>query len=84
MRQWTAGFLTTIAALAGAATAQAAAIPASTLVGDFNAIIENNFFTTSDTEGNVLIGANRLLAPVQARVNRRFVDGACGPRAHPL
>jgi hypothetical protein len=58
MRQWTAGFLTTIAALAGAATAQAAAIPASTLVGDFNAIIENNFFTTSDTEGNVLIGGN--------------------------
>ncbi len=58
MRKLTAALLVVIATLAGTAAAEAAPLPISTLVGSFNAIVENNFFTTSDTEGNVLIGGN--------------------------
>lgn len=58
MRQWILGIVALIATLAAAAVAEAGPLPISTLVGSFNAIVENNFFTTSDTEGNVLIGGN--------------------------
>jgi choice-of-anchor A domain-containing protein len=58
MHKWTAGFLAAIVSLAGAATAQAAAIPVSTLLADFNLITDGNFTTSNDVVGPVLIGGN--------------------------
>ena len=58
MRQWILGVIAVIATLVTAAVAEAGPLPISTFVGSFNAIVENNFFTTSDTDGNVLIGGN--------------------------
>jgi choice-of-anchor A domain-containing protein len=57
MRKWTAAFLATIAALTGAATAEAAPIPVSTLLTDFTVIIDQNLTLTGpDIEGPVLVG----------------------------
>ncbi len=60
MRKWTVGFLAAIAALAAAATAEAANMPfpASTLFADFNVVTDGNFATTSDVVGPVLVGGN--------------------------
>jgi hypothetical protein len=59
MRKSITNLLALIATLATAATAEAAPVPSlTTLLGSFNGIVNNNFFTTSDVEGNVLIGGN--------------------------
>jgi choice-of-anchor A domain-containing protein len=58
MRKWIASFLAAIASLAGAATAQAAAIPVSTLLADFSLITNGNFTTSNEVVGPVLIGGN--------------------------
>jgi choice-of-anchor A domain-containing protein len=57
MRSWTrTGLLALIATLAGAASAEAAAIPLATLFRDFNVIVNQTFVATNDVEGPVLVG----------------------------
>ena len=57
MRSWTrTGLLAVIATLAGAASAEAAAIPLATLFRDFNVIVNQTFVATNDVEGPVLVG----------------------------
>jgi choice-of-anchor A domain-containing protein len=54
----TASLLGLIATLAIAATAEATPFDPKTLITDFNVITNANFATTSDVQGNVLVGGN--------------------------
>ena len=56
--KWLAGSLAAIATLATMATAEATPFSPQTLISDFNLITNGNFATTSDVQGNVLIGGN--------------------------
>jgi choice-of-anchor A domain-containing protein len=94
MRQWTAGFLATIATLAAAATAEAVACPAgtgspvtiqnatvATLLCDYNAIINGQFNSTSDTQGPVLIGGNLGPGTVALNDNGIVLGSSAGTTA---
>ncbi len=56
MRRWTSGLLATFLSLAAAAAAQAAPVPALTLLTDFNVITQQAMVVTNDVFGPVLIG----------------------------
>jgi choice-of-anchor A domain-containing protein len=56
MRGWISGLMVASAVSMGAATAEAAAIPASTLFADFNVIDNTSFASTSEVVGPLLIG----------------------------
>jgi choice-of-anchor A domain-containing protein len=75
MRKLTTGLLAAIAALTGAATAEAAAITDPNilpiLIADFNAIVDGQFNSGSDTEGPVLIGG--VLGPGTVALNQTDV-----------
>ena len=58
MREWISSFLAVIGVLTGAAAAEAAAIPPSTLLADFNVIDNTSFASTSEVIGPLLIGGN--------------------------
>ena len=63
MRKWPIGLLTFIASLTGALTAEAAAIPITSvtpteLLADYNVIVNGQFNDTSDVHGPALIGGN--------------------------
>ena len=58
MRKSTIALLAAIATLATAATAQAGAFPINVLLANFNLITNQNFSTTSEVIGPVLIGGN--------------------------
>jgi hypothetical protein len=51
MRGWISGLMVASAVSMGAATAEAAAIPASTLFADFNVIDNTSFASTSEVIG---------------------------------
>ena len=58
MRKLTAALLTLIATLAGTAAAKAGVFPVNVLLANFNTIVDQNFATTSEVIGPVLIGGN--------------------------
>ncbi len=58
MRKLTAALLALIATLAGPAAAEAGVFPVSVLLANFNLITDQNFATTSEVIGPVLIGGN--------------------------
>ncbi len=58
MSKWLASGAVLIACLTAAATAEATAFNAQTLLSTFNVITNGNFATTSDVQGNVLVGGN--------------------------
>ena len=58
MRKLTAALLALIATLAGTAAAEAGVFPVSVLLANFNLITDQNFATTSEVIGPVLIGGN--------------------------
>ena len=58
MRKLTAALLALIATLAGTAAAKAGVFPVNVLLANFNLIADQNFATTSEVIGPVLIGGN--------------------------
>lgn len=58
MRKWLTSFGVLLAATAGANSAGATAFTPQTLLTTFNVISHGNLATTSDIEGNVLVGGN--------------------------
>ncbi len=58
MRQWTAGLFAGIATLATVAAAEATPFDPAKLIGAFNVITNGNLATTSDVQGNILVGGN--------------------------
>ncbi len=58
MRKLTSALLILIATLAGTAAAEAGVFPVNVLLANFNLIVDQNFATTSEVVGPVLIGGN--------------------------
>ena len=58
MRKLTVALLVLIATLAGTAAAEAGVFPVNVLLANFNLIVDQNFATTSEVVGPVLIGGN--------------------------
>ena len=70
MRRWVTGALATIAALAGAAAAEASPIPVATLLSDFNVITDGTFANGGpNVQGPILVGGNFTSAAAQLNTN---------------
>ena len=58
IHKWITSFLIAIASLTAITTAEATPFDPQKLITDFNVITNTNFATTSDVQGNVLVGGN--------------------------